>query len=69
MQKAEINQAIEDGRLAEVEEDLLKAVDADESEEEATPWIYERLAVVYRKQRLYAEEYELLTRFVARKQP
>jgi hypothetical protein len=56
------------GQLAEAEVHLLKIVDATEAEAKATghgvaPWYYEQLAILYRKQKRYDTEIEVLERF------
>ena len=51
---------------------LLKLVDATESEAKeagegwgVSPWYYEQLAIIYRKEKRYADEIEILERYMA----
>ena len=58
------------GRLDEAEALLLRLVDAVEAEAAAegygvAPWYYEQLAIIYRKQKRYRDEVDVLTRYVS----
>lgn len=68
-----IKEAKRRGELEAAEQLLLRAIEATEREAEAmaelgwplgvAPWYYEQLAIVYRKQKRYAEEVSLLERY------
>ena len=68
----DIRQLVMQGRVEEAEELLLKLVKAAEHESTATGLgvdaaPYERLAIIYRKQRRYEDEIEILERFARQK--
>lgn len=59
-----------EGRLDEAEASLLRLVDAVEAEAATkgygvAPWYYEQLAIIYRKQKRYADEVDVLTRYMS----
>lgn len=59
-----------EGRLGEAEALLLRLLDAVEAEAAAkgygvAPWYYEQLAIIYRKQKRYRDEVDVLTRYMS----
>ncbi len=71
--RAEVLDLKRAGRLAEAERLLLALVDAAERESKAeregvVPWVYEQLAIVYRKRRDRAGELRILERFAEQRQ-
>lgn len=62
----------QEGMHAEAIELLKKTVDATERESKkfgkghgVAPWYYEQLAIIYRKEKMYAEEVEILERYLS----
>ncbi len=63
-----INNLKKDNKNEEAIKLLLKCVDATEAESNdkgwgVAPWYYEQLAIIYRKQKLYNKEVEILERY------
>lgn len=61
-----------EGRLAEAEKLLLQIINTTELEVKlgssgVAPWYYERLAIIYAKQKQYHKEVAILERFAAQK--
>ncbi|SDT94653.1 hypothetical protein [Halopseudomonas salegens] len=66
----QIRQLKREGKNQEAIEVLLRSIDATESESKCTgegwgvaPWYYEQLAILYRKEKLYHKEVEILERY------
>lgn len=69
---ARVKQLKREGRNQEAIEVLLRSVDATESESKfagegwgVAPWYYEQLAILYRKEKLYHKEVEILERYAS----
>lgn len=63
-----LQQLKRDGRLDDFESILLMLLDANEAESKkqqwgVAPWYYEQLAILYRKQKRYADEVAVLERY------
>ncbi len=68
----EVKQLKREDRLAEAEALLLQLVEATEADAAfhkwgVAPWYYEELAKIYRKQKEYAKEVYVLTRYIAQR--
>ena len=66
----QIRQLKREGKNQEAIEVLLRSIDATESESKfagegwgVAPWYYEQLAILYRKEKLYHKEVEILERY------
>jgi hypothetical protein len=65
---ADVNDLVKQGNLIEAEKLLLQVIDTIEQESKikgwiVAPWYYDKIALVYRKQKKFAEEIEILERF------
>ncbi len=65
----DVSQLIRDGRLEDAEKLLLELIDANEREAKSNggvaPWYYEKLAIVYKKQKQHESELYILERYAA----
>lgn len=69
----EVKDLMRNGKLDQAEVLLLQLVDSVERESAiqgvTAPWYYERLAILYRKQKAYQKEIEILDRYAASPRP